>query len=87
MIKVNKKFKEGCCDNCNRDIFCTMSEFYDNGKDKPYVRIALCDDCLDALANMLKLSVAHELDFKYDQDEISDEHGKLYANEFLRKGQ
>ena len=85
MIKVNKKYKKGCCDNCNRDMFCTNSEFYDNGKTNPYIRFALCDDCLNALANMLKLSSIHEFDFKYDQDEITDEYGKLYVNEFYRK--
>ena len=57
MIKV-KVVEQGAertysCDNCNKENvpFFIMYAFLDEGKPKPFVRLILCEDCSNELAN------------------------------------
>ena len=64
------------CDNCNRITpFILEYKFIDvneDGKETPFSRIHLCEDCSNAIVNLFHSVMENGKSFKYVKDEIKE---------------
>lgn len=75
MIKVKQilRAERRCsCDNCNREMPMVMEFSFCNAKGKEYTKLILCEDCSNAVSNLLHKVMEDGTSFKYDMDEIKE---------------
>lgn len=75
MIKTDyipREVKHNSCDNCNREMPFVIKLSFCESNGKEYNRLHLCEDCANAVSNLLHATMKAGKNFKYDYDEIKE---------------
>jgi len=78
MIQVKhiaKVVETHSCDNCNRVTSFVLEYRFHDKKGKEFNKLTLCEDCANAVSNLLHLSMEDGKSFMYDYDEIKEVEG------------